>query len=600
MDGKDNIVLLLGNNIDKKQMDQVRLNVTNDYHIKKAISSARLKYRLLIIISLIGLITFLLGAGDYITIQKIPNLKNHLLIYVTELLMLIITGYSLAGDIKSATEDTMHIKQYLKYLFSKKSPKSPLQIWNIQSGSVSDSQISAALSRMYGNRLKTYFTGMPYYDIRPIDCITISFKDSIASYIKHYFIYKKFFREYATRNYAGNADDEMFINKERKLNISTSVYGILFFSEFLKSIYGDQIDQLSSSKKIKMIVRSDFFEKVPHKNASKKRNKTKTETVTVTNTAEGIETSTEKVKTIVRIEKNKLFSEKASATGKLLGRTLVELCTSPQYFEWAANGSCTGEQVLEICGITYMDQPDSYKNHSIIRRLQDIRNRRFTIPVKRFIAVPKGNKGTIHEELLIPELSDMDQMKMGLILGGAEQNLGLQYLVNRLRWNEENRKNRNNHVKMGIAENAFEDYHKMDYLIGTENLVYGVTNTIHSRLLSNNKNKAEVFEIRINQNIFYNIYGYSALSTKMATFFFLKNYDNISKTAADGSETMDSNQYIPGLSRKTVFNICYTAETGEDKGFYQSEIVKEWDADVINDENKLNAWLAKYKFVLGD
>jgi hypothetical protein len=146
------------------------------------------------------------------------------------------------------------------------------------------------------------------------------------------------------------------------------------------------------------------------------------------------------------------------------------------------------------------------------------------------------------------------------VLGGAEQNIVLSNLINKYKWRfDGTQKASAPFYYLGFAENIFDSFGlinnqghpnaapgNIDFLVGTEGFVYGKHNGfIRSKIETDeSKNKAEVFRIDINDIHYYFVYGYHAVSTKIATLkYFVYNESD--------DETI-RNTFIPGGRRSRI------------------------------------------------
>ncbi|QHI72049.1 hypothetical protein [Aminipila terrae] len=511
----EKIYLFLGNNIDKKYMDTVKKCISCDYHIWSLYHIATIKYLVLTVLCCISMSDLVYGFFHQL-------FQGKSVLYFASIKGIILAGttlYLLFSSISSATGAVVSARKYLSYVLVPRHFKNPLQIWNPQVGTVSDSQITAALGRKYRNNVQVFYSGEPYYEIRAIDSLIISFGDNWISFLKRSLKYFIFFMDYSSKYLAACLESEIFEEKDRALNVSNAVFGILFVSAFFSKSF---LDLKKSEQKFKICVSKDFIPK----------------------------------------DKGKIA----------LTKTFVEYCLSSDIFQWTDEAD--ENKVFMLCGATFLG--DTSNNNKVKILLKHFFNKQMVIPVKRFVAVPKDS-----EDGLLPYAADFQNMKYGIILGGAEQNLTLQYIINFANWHGDGRK-----VRLGIAENAFDDYMKKDFCIGTESLVYGVTNILNERADKKSGSMAEILGIEIKKRMFYSIYGYSAIITKMSVFNFIKHYE-------EHNPDRENTDAIPGKAKFTSYHIRYKVDIGNEHSLYSSSSAKEWDQNVINDEERLIEWLNK-------
>lgn len=245
---------------------------------------------------------------------------------------------------------------------------------------------------------------------------------------------------------------------------------------------------------------------------------------------------------------------------------------------------------MTVYGIDFLDDKDWYKKNSFFHRMkigcQNLFSKKIRIPIKRFIAVPSTrNCEQEIDNILLPHMVKSNQLEFGMTLGGAEQNLALLYLVNRNRWMRDKEPygyiEGRSGLKVGIAENSFDNYNENGFLVGTEGLVYGVTNRLKGRISANEiHNQAEVYYLSIGEFKLFCIYGYSAPMTKMCSMKFLYFYQHEKK------------DFIPGKVKETKQLLNYEKKLNEKEDFFSSEFLKDWDIkDIINHESELMNWL---------
>lgn len=223
-----------------------------------------------------------------------------------------------------------------------------------------------------------------------------------------------------------------------------------------------------------------------------------------------------------------------------IGKELLKLCSSPASLSFLEEGK------IEMVEIDYLDGGGKRS----FRWVQDFRNKKLRLPVKRFISLP------VDDSIL--------QKETVLSLGGAEQNLALVYFVNRARWE-------NPACTIGIAENAFDDYRMTKFQVGTESLVYGIKKELVGREVEDkNRASAEVFSFSVGGIHVISVYGYSAPMTKIAALKLLKNIVENNK------------QELPWYATEVRGILTYELPY-QGSAFFTSEEIKEWDSlDVVN------------------
>lgn len=329
------ILLLGGNNIDKKQMLEVQRRINHDKDIKRLIRYGKYNYRLLLVI-LIFSIFFYFNIIDFIktikTFQPFDLSLNFALLGTIALLSWEIAN--IKHMIRDTSKEVFNIFTYLRYTWSGKAPKTPADLWFMINSSISDTQAIVPALRKFNDRVSFSYTGEPYFKVRPIDSITIQLKISWSNFIRIYFNYRKLFKEYSIETLTSHAEGAKFLLLERKLISSLSVFGILFASKFFKILLKDKFS-------------------------------------------------------LINMEINPKLSEEETRFAK----EFIELCTSPQKLSWGLNEQKTPNLKeilnLSITEITFLD--DGKRNHWIrdwSQQLKNIFSKRIKIPVKKFIAVP--------------------------------------------------------------------------------------------------------------------------------------------------------------------------------------------------------------------
>ncbi|WP_278343298.1 hypothetical protein, partial [Parageobacillus thermoglucosidasius] len=164
------ILLLGGNNIDKKQMLDVQRRINHDKDIKRLIRYGKYNYRLLLVI-LIFSVFFYFNIIDFIktikTFQPFDLSLNFALLGTIALLSWEIAN--IKHMIRDTSKEVFNIFTYLRYTWSGKAPKTPADLWFMINSSISDTQAIVPALRKFNDRVSFSYTGEPYFKVRPID-----------------------------------------------------------------------------------------------------------------------------------------------------------------------------------------------------------------------------------------------------------------------------------------------------------------------------------------------------------------------------------------------------------------------------------------------
>ena len=188
--------------------------------------------------------------------------------------------------------------------------------------------------------------------------------------------------------------------------------------------------------------------------------------------------------------------------------------------------------------------------------LKRLHERKFIIPIKRLIVKETDNF-----------VNSRKGIKKWIVLGGAEQHLGLQSMMNNYRRNKE--------YEIGYAENLFDVESKQCKLcVGTEGIVYTVGKHVLARITNkqNVTKKAKVFKMIIKEDEEMEVicvYGLSAMMTKIALITLL------------AAIKTNNNQYIPGEQYIVTDNI-------REYDLSDSEMEITINSDTINTETKVH------------
>lgn len=533
LDNKDQkYACIFGNNIDKGQLNKEKKVLSRDKDIRSMIWYSKIRMLCSIIIAVMAIIgVFQNIAGGYQEYVQHISAKGWKS-YIFDLVIIIITCFAITNDFKSLSEESMNFFNCCRHIFL--GSMNPLKYWNVNLGSVSDVQIAGALSRNIDGDVEHYYSGIPCFQVRAIDSIVLSIDVKGIPPFKIRRLYRKCLHEFYIKTYIGNADEKLFEDNERRISASNSVFGILFMSKFLMEIYNKYVNVEGDKPKKKIRIGVD---------------------------GKGLIASPD------QFEKRE-FAE-----------TFLKYCTSPKYFEWSDCTKCSDNNdsvIINIEDISFIDDA---------KRKQSYCKKSIRIPVKRHVAIPsdqmeeKLNTGT----LLFP--------------GGAEQNLGLQYYINKYIWRSEEKYG----PSLGFAENAFCDYRGNDFLVGTEGLVYGVTELIKSRDQKKLKSVAEVINFGWENLNCFCVYGYSAIATKMSIIVLLYRLQILKDMNVENTVTSER---VPGRFNNKLFLLTFnpdyldkenSAELGQNRFFFHSKMVKDWDNGVINSDDELKTWIETYE-----
>lgn len=157
------------------------------------------------------------------------------------------------------------------------------------------------------------------------------------------------------------------------------------------------------------------------------------------------------------------------------------------------------------------------------RKYRPLSDDELRVPIKRPFALPKNLlTGNVEPRAYLPR---SDSVAMGeqasiLFVGGAEHNLPLLHVVNRLRWEKK--------YRIGIAENKFCTVGSHKFLIGSENFVYGIgpagregmVGFMTRERLEASKQNCEILSFRVpaeksTEFQAFCVYGYSAVMTRI-------------------------------------------------------------------------------------
>lgn len=523
---KEKPALILGNNMDRKEIASVQERIYRDFDVKKLIYIGRGRLIRNLFIFVVSIVVFTNG----VLVDNPFELPEILTPFSLFLFI-----YGAIGTIKefpSFLAKSMNIWSQIKYRFSHTSPRHPADLWSFLQGSLADIQMyNVTKGLLDTNELNVQYAGRPYYDLYYIDSVSIrwipmesqSLVEKLESFYREKKQYQEFYERFSRRTFLAKADNKYFKNNNKVLERSNSVFGLLFSSEY-------------------------FYDTLICQNNS---------------TFAGVEI---KLKT----------EEKDNEKRELLAKEWMKYCLIPDVIDVSKEEK--GRYTICVtdiqCGI-------NSSKWGIWNEIKSWFSRDIRIPVKRFIAM-ESNPLVVGGEYIS--------------IGGAEQNLALQSLINRYRWDgyenfEINKQavfKQKSKLRIGFAENRFECERKQDFLAGTEGLVYGIKDVVIGRLNKQNENnyKAECFVMKFDDGTkVFSIYGFSAMATKIALAKSIEARN-------DNSET--GSQFIPGECIQTVDILeleLINADSPTMKIFSSSEGKYFDENDLMNDVKHLNSWL---------
>lgn len=522
-------VFFVGNNVDKGKLDNVMTKVSRDRDLRRLIREGRN-----IILKTIIIVGISVGTA-------IAGMLNESIVMpasIVAFLLAVQAIYSFIGDIKDTTDKTMQWFNYIKYYFSAKSPRTPLDLWRFMQGSVADIQMLNTCEHINQEKFDVVYAGLPYYEPVYIDSVVLDWKQKgnifvrIYKIIRQYMAYRKFYKEYAEKTIIAKADAKFFKNGHNHLECSNAGFGMLFFTQYI------------------------------HNEIVRRGEKHK-----------------DKIKISINIQED---DEKVREKKQKCVYQWMQYCTTPEIFEIVVGDEA--EATIKVIDIS-MDENKLRKGNKICKFL-------YRIPIKRFIVYPANNISK--NEYPLPDQYVQNESTI-FCIGGAEQNLALQCVVNYYRWNE------NGKLKIGYAENVFENVSDEGFLMGTEGLVYGVRKDAIGRLVPQKEAscKAEVFCLNFEKTMpktkFYEIYGYSAMATKMSL---CKLMHSLSKLVEKEGyyECNEIERCIPGEAMGKLELIDYVVSRTPDIKVFRTKEGREFDReDLMNNQEKLSLFMEKNK-----
>lgn len=490
--------------------------------------------------------------------------------------------------IRKASNDVLSAWQYLRFVLSKRHPRQPMDLWMLYQVGASDAQVALAAQKM-GYETSCIFCGEPYYDVRVVDYVELTF-------LSHGNIAAKVFRE-LLNSFPLQVMAAWMLGPHdytsRSLYLSSYTYGALFgstfFTQLLRAV--DERWRLSGSSSrasmefilpdlpyahrdlafaveaLKLITHPApvSFLVCPRLSGSD----TACETVSV---CPGSRPTDERV--VRMFVSDVRFLGEGSESGVRNASTRDGLLSKQRT-------SASDTARMTRCGVkTRFAQRKENENDSLAD-CGRVRLVRLRIPLKKPVALPKGRSGRLLDAPF-PEAAMGGGPLTVLFLGGCEHNLALLHAITWLRWNYPNIQ-----YGVGIAENMFDRLYQSGYLLGSEITVYGIAKEVFTR--DDHGHRAEVLHlptgpigrrdlvpipghnVSLDDCRIYAVVGYSAPSTKICALRFLYAMLN------------DETEFLPDGSRPS--RITYAAPVGDAK-FLTSDFLREWDG--IDGINKLD------------
>ena len=450
------------------------------------------------------------------------------------------TIYSFIASIVDATDKTMKWFNYIKYYVSPKKPCTPLGIWRFMQGSVADIQMLNTSEQLAGEKIDVVYAGLPYYETVYISSIVLKWKHKGNIFVRIWRVfwqklaYWKFHKEYAEKMVIAKADAKYFKNGDKHIECSNAGFGMLYFSQYMRN---------------ELVRRGEKYK--------------------------------DKIKISINIqEENKEIRERKMKCVK----QWMQFCTAPEIFDIVEGDD--KDAAIKVVDVS-TDQ-DKFSKGNILCKLL------YRIPVKRFIVYP--TKDMSKNGYPLPDQYVENESTI-LCIGGAEQNLALQCIVNYYRWNEKG------DLKIGYAENVFENDLEKDFLMGTEGLVYGVRKDPIGRMVPKEEPSCKAALFRLNfkntmpKTVFYEIYGYSAMATKISLCKLIHSL-SISNNKFTEYECNDIEKCIPGQAIGKLELIDYVVSKTPEKKVFRTKEGNEFDReDLMNNPDKLKLFIERNRVI---
>ncbi len=424
------------------------------------------------------------------------------------------------------------------YLFKRKRPRCPSDLWNAYQGSVSDSQIINTAQSLIHHVEKDYpvagiYSGVPYFLPIFINAFGFRWHTKGWNWVRRFRRWN-FFRKFALQTIFSKADDKVFSDVTKRPLSSNAVFGVLYSSSYFLMEY-NRLKKKHEKLKRKNKIRDDASFKI------------------------------------------RVYFNLGNSKENRIAKEWMQYVTVPELFEFVSESE---NMDLEICQLYLGARRGGRPRRGIL------------LPVKRYIVLPDGWD---KNQTPFPQNTKKlyNNQTIMLALGGAEHNLALQSVIGYYRWHLDERKG----CKVGIAENMFEPIDENDFLVGTEEMVYGITRRILSRDTFGSKNssrKGTVYcmNLKVDPSCwikFYGVYGYSAMATKIMGCYTLGNLIKVD---------MHPWQREIFLNRVVRCANYIVEKDAGNKKIFETDTGRYWDEnDLMNHPDLLLKWLKNQKMI---
>jgi hypothetical protein len=534
----DRILLILGVNQDKNSIMHIQEKISRDKDIKRLILFGKLPFiqelwsLIILVLIIISTCFILIITRGHTTLWSEIKEKGPVGICILGIIVFyLFKEFKEAFNwVKEVTEHVSRLRQFFWYALSLRAPHRPLEMWVPVITNISDAQVAFLAECKHRGKVSSIYSGQPYYQTKAIDSVTLQWEEhSFFEYIRMRHKYKKLFRKFSVQTLMGYTKGEKIKIDENKLQVSNSVFGILFMSKYLSDVAKNK------SVCLKIGMSSDL--------------------------------------------------DKVSVE---FAKTFMEMASCPSKFYWGNDKKGQNDLALQIVSIDFLDDKvkQTYERtnkqiNGVVRLIErifpcivEIKNQRIRVPVKRYISIPQSGYNTISTRQILP-WNQLDKINknngrlfnnLPVFVGGAEHNLAFLYAINKHRWSQWQSIG---DYEFGIAENAFDERTKTQFRIGTESSPYSISKEIEGKYIkSESSRKAEVCYFKIGELGAIFIYGYCAAMTKIASahlFEYLKKPINSRKVPSP---------------QKT--HLTYVLKLEKDEDFYSSKALKAWDEEDLS------------------
>lgn len=547
-----NMLFITGTNVERTSVKKFKREISHDRDIKKLIRIGLFSVKwipfvglgLVATLFILFIVPFIRGIKYNAELDVYTNILNWVQnaltfdlspipIAVTCILFAII----LAGTIVEIIRYIIELKEKLpafrkaiRVIFKLKPPKTPLELWDVLQASIMDAQLTTSAERLFDTDVSLIYGGIPYYELLLVDSVYLKWEGSNISYRRIKSHYRKFFRDFAKKTLRSEIDSKYFSNQPR-LQVSNCVFGVLFLSEYLQSFIQSQ--KLCNNGKY--LIDCNCIQNGVKDKYSNRYFRT---------------------------------NHKSEGVAYKAAMEVMGYSTNPTFFTFSKDSDFN--VTLKVCNIDFIGIDKKEGSRNSRREVDQFckRNEIIRIPIKKLISLPfdqKNSNDPLPPLVLNPKNRTI-KFKDVLVLGGAEQNIVLSNLINKFKWRYDGTINANaQYYYLGFAENIFDSFGlennldqpntapgNIDFLVGTEGFVYGKLNGfIRSKIEQDeSKNKAEVFRLDINGIHYYFVYGYHAVSTKIATLKYFVYNESTNKRIR--------NTFIPGkYNNRITYSLIY-------------------------------------------